>query len=188
MSYLVVRHVPKSPVYGGTFGSYLDDPQIEVYSASASSTTLPLGSTTVNQSNLLLVGVPWVPGVYAASVSKTVEKGTPQSRGNHGSSPSLNDGNGVAFGSAVVYPNDPSSINTNTTVTDIPGASTLNLSKHLRRRILANTSLRRPDPEVFSNSRTSIYSHFSHGRSVGGLPWRTRQNAAASISSFRSIR
>ena len=62
MSYLVVRHVPKSPVDGGTFGSYLDDPQIEVYSANASSTTLPLGSTTAHQSNLLLVGAPWLPG------------------------------------------------------------------------------------------------------------------------------
>jgi hypothetical protein len=43
MSYLVVRLVPDSPVDGGTFGTYLDGLQIEVYPANASSSTPALG-------------------------------------------------------------------------------------------------------------------------------------------------
>jgi len=147
MSYLVVRLVPESPVDGGTFGTYLDGLQIDVYPADAASGTPPLGSTPINQSNLLLVEVPWLPGVYVASVSKLVEQGTPEkSSGNYGSSLVLDDGNGIAFGSLAVCPDNTSLLNSNTGVTDIPAASTpstptvsLSLSQNIPSFIAAGT-------------------------------------------------
>jgi hypothetical protein len=122
MSYLVVRLVPESPVDGATFSSYLDGLQITIYPANPSSSTPALGSTSVDQQNLL-VEVPWLPGVYVASVSKAVAQGTALSGGNYGKSLSLGDGNGIAFGAVVVCPDSPSDINANTTVTDIPSVT-----------------------------------------------------------------
>lgn len=141
MSYLVVRIVPGSPVDGGTFGSYLDGLQIEVYSANAPSGTPPIGSTSIDQSNLMLVEVPWLSGVYVASVSKIVEQGTQQSGGNYGSSFEIEDGGGVAFNSTVVCPDNTSDISGNTYVTGIPAGSdpTVSLSQSLPAFIAAGT-------------------------------------------------
>jgi hypothetical protein len=120
MSYLVVRLVPESPVDGGTFGSYLDGLQIQVYSANSSAMPQLLGETNVNELGLLLVEVPWLSGVYVASVSKTVEKGTQLSGGKYGTSLAVDNGDGIAFGSAVVCPDNSSNISANTLVTSIP--------------------------------------------------------------------
>jgi hypothetical protein len=122
-NFLVIRIHPDSPVDGGTFGTYLDGLQIQVYPANAAQNpgTL-LGETQVNVSDLTLSEVPWIPGTYVASVSKEVTQGTTQSGGNYGKTLGLEDGGGIAFGSIPVAldPSGNDLFGSNTTVNDIP--------------------------------------------------------------------
>jgi Tc toxin complex TcA C-terminal TcB-binding domain/Protein of unknown function (DUF2934) len=142
-SYLVVRLVPESPVDGGTFSTYLDGLQIQVYAADEPQIAANLlGETQIVSSDLTLAEVPWLPGTYVASVSKVVQTPTTEvGSGNYGTTLQINDGNGIAFGSDVACPSNTQLINANTAVTDIPSASTptVTLSQSIPQFVAANT-------------------------------------------------
>jgi hypothetical protein len=141
-SYIVIRLVPDSPVDGGTFSTYLDGLQIQVYPADGPQTPATLlGETQIVGSDVTLAEVPWLPGTYVASVSKIVESPTPLASGNYGASLALNDGDGIAFGSVVVCPATSDLFNANTNVTDIPSetAPTITLNQSIPKFVAADT-------------------------------------------------
>ncbi|MGA2167154.1 MAG: neuraminidase-like domain-containing protein [Terracidiphilus sp.] len=123
-SYIVIRLVPDSPVDGGTFSTYLDGLQIQVYPAGALQVPANLlGETQIVTSNITLAQVPWLPTTYVASVSKLVETGTALvSSGNYGTTLTLEDANGVAYASVVTCAENTGLFNSNTEVTKIPAA------------------------------------------------------------------
>ena len=141
-SYIVIRLVPDSPVDGGTFSTYLDGLQIQVYPADGPQTPATLlGETQIVGSDVTLAEVPWLPGTYVASVSKIVESPTPLASGNYGTSLALNDGDGIAFGSVVVCPATSDVFNANTNVTDIPSEAvpTITLDQSIAKFVAADS-------------------------------------------------
>ena len=116
-NFLVIRIHPDSPVDGGTFSTYLDGLQIEVFLAG---TTTLLGENQINSTSLNLVQVPWATGAYVASVSKRVVQAvTTGSGSDFGTSLIVTDGGGIAFGSSVTCPADAKMFPSNSSVSSI---------------------------------------------------------------------
>jgi hypothetical protein len=128
-NFLVIRIHPDSPVDGGTFSSYLEDLQIQVFLAGTTSTdpstgeitgTL-LGETKVN-SGFNLVTDPWQGNTYIAAVSKLVT--TPPaptgSTQDFGTTLTVTDAADVAFGSLATCQTDSKMFASNTSVAGIP--------------------------------------------------------------------
>ncbi len=142
-NYLVIRIHPDSPVDGGTFSTYLEGLQIQVFLAGPHPQTL-LGQTGVNDANLTLVPLPWLTNTYIATVSKLVEAPTNPSGSNFGTSLAVEDGNGIAFGSVVTSTPGKSDLFSSNTVSAIPATqnpTTLTLAQSIPNLVPAQTAV-----------------------------------------------
>jgi hypothetical protein len=189
-SYLVIRIHPDSPVDSGSFGSYLDGLQIQVYQADAPQTAANLlgqipATAGLTYTDVTLTPIPWGLG-YVLSVSKTVTADTAPSSSNFGKTLQLSSIAGIPFGASVTTNSDKPPFSPNTTVTNVspPSSITLNnLNNPISKFIAAETSVTfyfqynslTPDPsfESFSFSlKTSAAAsssktvHFSNTQGI----------------------
>ncbi len=149
-SFLVIRIHPDSPVDGGTFGTYLDGLQIQVYPADEPQTAAHLlGETPVALAPLTLTPVPLALGTYVAAVTKLVTTQTAEVATNDfGKKLVFANADGIAVGAVITTIVGSGATNPfqgDTVVTDItpatnpPTSQTVTLSKSIQASVAAGT-------------------------------------------------
>src|SRR6266700_2903876 len=145
-SFLVIRIHPDSSVDGGTFGTYLDGLQIQVYQADEPRTAAHLlGQTPVALAPLTLFPVPLVGNTYIAAVTKLVTtQASEVAAGDFGTELEFANADGIAVG-AIVTAADSGQFQGGTTVTAIspptvpPTSQKITLSNPIPKSVAAGT-------------------------------------------------
>jgi Tc toxin complex TcA C-terminal TcB-binding domain len=127
--YLVIRLHPDSPVDSGTFGSYLDGLEIQIYAAdqpqSAANLLGQVPPAGQGYSPASLIPVPWDGSVLVTTNLAAAATAYNSGQTNYGKTIEFGFGAGIIFGStasgpAKVPPQQNPLFPSNTTVTDIP--------------------------------------------------------------------